>query len=377
MPSAKRRREIQFAADLLGDDQGGTPYDNDVKAAEGSFQRMADAYLIPIQRLSPNPNNPRRQITHLEELAASIAETGHVLQNLVVRRHPDNAGFYIVTAGSRRLGAVQLLNDGGVPGVSVHIDALPCVIEERSADQTYLDALTENAAREDLTRAELMDAVLYISRAYRFSAREIARRIGRHHSDISELLGVARDEEVATLVRSEVINTSVGAAIAKQPPPARQEILAAVRQRHIRTAADVARLAARVTHNGLPPRSPDFPEWDGVPVAHPGQDADEPATVFVTPVDTSARNAGVPNQNQPHEIEHSAQYHVGRGAAEARAAARDGLRRVARFPDPEFQAVLDLLAYGRAYHLQWQVALQELLQERGMVEREQRADGPS
>ena len=374
MPSAKRQRDLRFAADLLGDDQGGTSYDNDVKAAEGSFQRMADAYLIPIQRLSPNPNNPRRQITHLEELAASIAETGHVLQNLVVRRHPDNAGFYIVTAGSRRLAAVQLLNDGGVPGVTAQIDALPCVIEEKSADQTYLDALTENAAREDLTRAELMDAVSYISRAYHFSAREIARRIGRHHSDISELLAVARDEEVANLVRTDLINSSVGAAITKQPPPARQAILAAVEQRQVRTAADVARLAAKMPRIALPPPPPNVAEWGGALDTDRGDSADKPTPAVVTPAIPSAGNPGAPTPGQPHEIERPAQYRVARGAAEARAAAREGLRRVARFPDAEFQAVLDLLAYGKAYRLQWQVALHELLQERGRVEREQRAE---
>jgi len=377
MPSAKRQRDLQFAADLLGGDQGGTSYDNDVKAAEGSFQRMADAYLIPIQRLSPNPNNPRRQISHLEELAASIAETGHVLQNLVVRRHPENAGFYIVTAGSRRLAAVQLLNAAGLPGVHVHIDALPCVIEETSADQTYLDALTENAAREDLTRAELMDAVSYISRTYNFSAREIARRIGRHHSDISELLGVARDEEIAHLVRSEIINSSVGAAITKQPPPARQAILAAVEQRQVRTAADVTRLAARMPGNALPPPPSNLAAWGGARATALGDGDGEPTAASGTPAVPSAGNSGTPTQGQSREIERPSQYRVARGAAEARAAAREGLRRVARFPDPEFQAVLDLLAYGKAYRLQWQVALHELLQERGMVEREQRAEARS
>jgi hypothetical protein len=81
-----------------------------------------------------------------------------------------------------------------------------------------------------------------------------------------------------------------------------------------------------------------------------------------------------PLPDAPFRPEHVTSHGVVRNAATARAAAREGLRKVSRFPDAEFQAVLDLLAYGKTYHLQWQVAIQELLQERGVAERERRIE---
>ena len=44
---------------------------------------MADITYIPIQQLHPHPDNPRKELGDLSELAASIKENG-VYQNLTV-----------------------------------------------------------------------------------------------------------------------------------------------------------------------------------------------------------------------------------------------------------------------------------------------------
>src|ERR1700737_5621182 len=65
--------------------------------------------LIPIDRIDPNPNQPRQVMGDLSELIASIAEQG-IIEPLVVRQRGDR--FQIV-AGER---GDQAGGPGGVPG---------------------------------------------------------------------------------------------------------------------------------------------------------------------------------------------------------------------------------------------------------------------
>ncbi len=65
--------------------------------------------MVPIERIFPNPDQPRRTFTQdqLEELAASIKEKG-VIQPIIVREKPGEAGNFEIVAGERRWRASQL-----------------------------------------------------------------------------------------------------------------------------------------------------------------------------------------------------------------------------------------------------------------------------
>src|SRR5207249_10965793 len=93
--------------------------------------------LIPIDRIDPNPNQPRQVMGDLSELIASISEKG-IIEPLVVRQRGDR--FQIV-AGERRYQAA----------VQVGLHELPVVI--RDADETEMLelALLEHLQRQDLT----------------------------------------------------------------------------------------------------------------------------------------------------------------------------------------------------------------------------------
>lgn len=109
---------------------------------------MADIVMIPIENLYPHPNNPRKDLGNLSELAASISANG-VLQNLTVvpasmARQPDFSppdGSYVILIGHRRHAAAK----------AAGLTELPCVIVEMCSREQVQTMLIENMQRSDLT----------------------------------------------------------------------------------------------------------------------------------------------------------------------------------------------------------------------------------
>jgi len=224
-------------------------------AAERGFPRVARAVLIPLAHIQPNPDNPRKSIDDgpLEDLAASIAERG-LLQPLVVRRDPDQPGFYIVIAGTRRLLAARRIASDAAAAVRAHVEHLACLVTQANDRDAYADSLLENLARSDLSRREVMDALLRLEEEFGWSGSEIARRTGRNQSDVSKLLRIAKDQRLSSLVHREVIKPTVAGEIARLPDPVREETITAVEAGTIKTVADVRqRIAASQRPQATPP----------------------------------------------------------------------------------------------------------------------------
>ena len=93
----------------------------DVSETENAAAKGPEAadQLVPIERISPNPDQPRKQFLQedLDDLAASIREKG-VLQPLIVRARAD--GNYEIVAGERRWRAAQM----------AQLHALPVIVRE-------------------------------------------------------------------------------------------------------------------------------------------------------------------------------------------------------------------------------------------------------
>ena len=96
---------------------------------------------IPIGELHSHPDNPRKDLGDLTELAESIKAKG-VMQNLTVV--PREEGGYTVIIGHRRTGASKLAG----------LTELPCVIVEMSPREQIATMLLENMQRSDLTAYE-------------------------------------------------------------------------------------------------------------------------------------------------------------------------------------------------------------------------------
>ncbi|MDQ2830850.1 MAG: ParB/RepB/Spo0J family partition protein [Chloroflexota bacterium] len=210
--------------------------------AEQSLQAIPSAVLIPVERITENPDNPRQKTSEqaLHDLAASIAERG-LLQPLVVRRAANRPGHYVVIAGSRRLLAARLVSGDPNDEVRARVAQLPCVVKDVADRDAFADALLENLARADLSRAEMMEAVLRLHRDYEWSGKYIAKRTGRNQGDISTLLKVASSPPLRDLVRNEVIKPTVAGIIAHLPDKEREQAIADAEAGRVRTVADIKR----------------------------------------------------------------------------------------------------------------------------------------
>jgi ParB family chromosome partitioning protein len=92
---------------------------------------------IPIEKLHPHPDNPRKDLGDLSELIESIKYRG-VLQNLTVVKHEDD---YRIVIGHRRFEAAK----------QAGLAELPCVVAEMDPKEQVATMLLENMQRCDLT----------------------------------------------------------------------------------------------------------------------------------------------------------------------------------------------------------------------------------
>ncbi|HUQ77705.1 MAG TPA: ParB/RepB/Spo0J family partition protein [Patescibacteria group bacterium] len=131
---------------------------------------------IPLDRIRPNPRQPRQRIdpAELAGLAASIREHG-VLQPILVTETLDG---YQLVAGERRFRASQ----------QAGLERIPAVIRQL-ADRDQLElALVENLQRADLGPMEEAHAYEALVSEFGLTHEQIAQRVGRAKSTITNTL---------------------------------------------------------------------------------------------------------------------------------------------------------------------------------------------
>ncbi|MDP8904811.1 MAG: ParB/RepB/Spo0J family partition protein [Chloroflexota bacterium] len=169
------------AARRLAEERDLSPNIISLLSPEGS-QRATGVRQIPVDRIEPNPNQPRMTFDEeaLAELAASIREHG-VLQPVLVRPAPGDGHRYQLVAGERRWRASQLAGLREVPALIEQID-----------DDTALEiALIENLQREDLSPLE--EALMYqrMTDEHGYSVRKLAQKIGKDKGYVENRLRLA------------------------------------------------------------------------------------------------------------------------------------------------------------------------------------------
>jgi len=290
MPASRQSR-YKDRYDKLLDDSLAIVQSRDFSAeelaqtAEDAFKRVPGAVMVPIERIEPNPDNPRQVMddTAMENLATSIAERG-LLQPLVVRRDGVRLGHYVVIAGSRRLLAARLVHGDPDEAVRARVAHLPCIVKDLSDNDAFADALLENLARADLSRAETMDALLRLHRDYGWSGNHIAKRTGRSQGDVSELLGIAQDIELADLVRADKLKPSTATIIKRMPEDARAATIAEVNAGRSLTAEEAKRRYQAATRPTNPTSTaPEHPGKPPTAVSSPGRDTREGVSNSIPP----------------------------------------------------------------------------------------------
>jgi ParB family chromosome partitioning protein len=170
---------------------------------------FAGVKRIALGLIDPHPEQPRRgALPEIPELAENVRRYG-LLQPIVVA--PPVAGRYQLIAGARRLAAFDYLLAQEHPGpdpVPVSLAqaspwaAIPAFVRDAGTLDRLLLALSENLARRDLSDADTVLAVRTLHDMHAWTATEIAARVGTSVGWISQVLGVARDPELADHVQA-------------------------------------------------------------------------------------------------------------------------------------------------------------------------------
>ena|SRR5690554_20267 len=135
---------------------------------------------IELNELRKNPYQPRKKFDDdkIDELAQSIKEHG-VFQPIIVTRVKDGRGYYIV-AGERRFKACRKLS----------LNTIPAIVRDIDRQIMAEIALLENLQRENLTVVEEAHAYKMLIDEYGLTQQEVADRIGKSRSHITNVLRV-------------------------------------------------------------------------------------------------------------------------------------------------------------------------------------------
>ena len=175
-----------------------TEVSNDVGVIRGTT-------LVPIEKIHPNPNQPRRHFDadDLSDLAESIRSKG-IIQPLVVRAHPNKAGGFEIVAGERRWRASQM----------VPLHNLPVVVRELSDRDVLEIAIIENIQRTDLNPIEEAIGYRQLMDKFGHTQEQIALALGKSRPHIANnlrLLGLP--EDVQTLLVTGKISSGHARAL--------------------------------------------------------------------------------------------------------------------------------------------------------------------
>ena len=130
---------------------------------------------IPTECIDPHPDNPRKDLGDLTELAESILQNG-ILQNLTVLPG-EEPGRYTALIGHRRLAAAKLAG----------LTEVPCVVAEMEYREQIGTMFSENVQRADLTpyeQAECLQMMIDLGA----SQTDVANQTGLSEATVSRRL---------------------------------------------------------------------------------------------------------------------------------------------------------------------------------------------
>ena len=181
------------AIQLMAADPGVTDFPADIPS---------DRRSVPLDRIEPNPEQPRRRFDAEEEaaLGASIRRHG-VLQALLVTPSIERPGYFLLVAGERRWRAARTAGLAEVPVTIIAADA------RRRVEL----ALVENVQRSDLGPMERAHAYQALIDDFGLTQAQVAAVVGLSRSAVANTLRLQRlDAEMQQALAEGRITESHG-----------------------------------------------------------------------------------------------------------------------------------------------------------------------
>ncbi len=164
-----------------------------------SNYQSSEIKLINTSLIDPHPDNPRKQIGDVTDLAASIKANGLLSPLSVV----PNGSRYRVIAGHRRLAACKQAGTGAVPCFVLDLDPL----------QQLEAMVTENCQREQLTVLEEADAIQGMLDLGATTAN-VAYRLGRSADYVRDRAKAASIDNEVRATRDDFSQLTIGQLVA-------------------------------------------------------------------------------------------------------------------------------------------------------------------
>lgn len=194
---------------------------------------------IDIDLIEPNSSQPRLRFdeTRLNELAESIRHNG-VVQPILLRRRGQN---YQIVAGERRWRAAQRAG----------LQRIPAVVREIPDDKLLELALIENIQRQELNAIEEAHAYKNLIETLGLTQENVAQRIGRDRTFITNYLRLLRlPEDIQHLVEEEKISIGHARALLGVDDPDIQRRVARSITEHSLSVRETEKTIKRIVANG-------------------------------------------------------------------------------------------------------------------------------
>ena len=172
-----------------------------------TFSGAAVGRMIPVEKIRPNPDQPRKTLGELRDLTESIKEKG-VLEPLLVRFMPREDCYHIIS-GERRYHASR----------AAGLREVPCIEKVADDAETLELGLIENLQRKDLTPFEEADGLQRLAEHFDYTHDDISKKISKARSSVTETMSlrVIPDAVRKQCLENGIVSKSVLLQIARQP----------------------------------------------------------------------------------------------------------------------------------------------------------------
>lgn len=197
--------------------------------------------IVPIARLAPNPDQPRKTFPagSIDELAESIRKHG-LLQPIIAE--PAGEGDYVIIAGERRFRAAS----------KAGLVEVPVIVRTVSSEKRLQLSLIENIQREDLNPMEEARAYHSLMELAGSTQEQVAEAVGKNRSTVANALRLLRlPEDMQEAVRGGSISAGHARSLLALTDTAAREALF---RRIVAEGLSVrqAELAVQESASGLP-----------------------------------------------------------------------------------------------------------------------------